>query len=329
MVKGQPLGRKGRHLGAAQGAGRVERVGVGQGRIGLQVAAQQGVLHAGQSGLQGLHHRQAIVVFARVGHPVTGQQDFGLDLSEAVQHSSGAHVGGANAPNRTQARGGQEGDHGLGDVGQVSRDPVSSLNAQGAQAQRQRGGLALQFGPREFTGLALFIGADEGGKAGRMRGPGVPKNLLRVIHLCACKPDGARHGIAAQGLAVGRGGLQIKIIPAALPKSIQLRGRPMPQRLVAVKAQPPLAGQPVLVKADLGLKRGRGQVSVHGRWAFRAEGLTWTGGRAGLNAAGLGATTPARRFVGAGATTAGRHERGPSQKARRAPPVVRQCRWIG
>jgi hypothetical protein len=72
------------------------------------------------------------------------------------------------------------------------------------------------------AGQALLVVADDGGKARRMGRRHMAQGLLRVVELGAGKPVRARHGVLGQHAGVGRGGLQIEVIPDALPESLQI-----------------------------------------------------------------------------------------------------------
>ena len=228
-----------------------------------QVGVQDHVLQRGQRGAHLGHNREPVEIAAAVGHAIAGDQDLGLDLPETIEHGVGAHVGRTHAPHAADAHGGEEGHHGLGDVGQVGGHAVAGLNPLCLQVQGQRRHLAPEFGPAQFDGMALFVAADDGRKAGGMGGHDMAKDLLRVVHLCTRKPVGAGHHVLFQHRCVGRGRLDIEVVPDALPVSFEIGGGPAPQRVVVVEMQATLLGQPVLIQADLG-HEGR---CLIGRWA--------------------------------------------------------------
>ncbi len=217
----------------------------------------------GQGGAHLGHHTEAVEIAPAVGHAVAGDQHHRVDLAEAVEHGVGAHVGRADAPDRADAHRGQKGHHGLGNVGQVGGDAVAGPHAGFLQVQRQRGHLTPQLGPRQLVLLPLLVAADDGGKARRVRRPHVPEHLLRVVGLRAGKPFGARHHVLLQHRGVRGGGLQVKVVPDALPEGVQLGDRPAPQVVIVLEGQPARVAQPVLVQADLG-DEGRGGGLVHG-----------------------------------------------------------------
>ena len=162
MIERQPLGLEGRHGGV------VARDDVGPqclgwhrrgGKGGLQ---QHQRLHARQAGAQLGQYRAAVERLATVIHAVDGDQHFGFDLAQAVDHGGGAHVGRAHAPHRADAEAGQRRDHRLRHVGQVGRDAVAALHAEVAQGERGRSHLALELGPRQLARFAEFVVADDG-----------------------------------------------------------------------------------------------------------------------------------------------------------------------
>jgi hypothetical protein len=197
MVERQPQRLEGRSFGIIQGRSPHPICAVsyrfGSGRM----MQHDQVPHAGQLGAQLLQHRAAVDVAAGPD-AVHGDQHRGLDLAEAVEHGVGAHVGRAHAPHRADADDGQEGDDGLGHVGQVGRHAVARPHALRLQVQRQRRHLAPQLGPAQLARLALLVVADDGRQAGGVRRIDVAQHLVRVVGLRARKPLGARHDVAAQ-----------------------------------------------------------------------------------------------------------------------------------
>ena len=187
------------------------------------------MLHAGQRGAQLGDHGQAVKVSAAKSHAVAGNQHLGFDLLEAVQHRVRAHVGRANAPHAADAHGRQKRHHRLGNVRQIGRHPVARLHALRLQVQGERRDLLLQLRPSHlFGGLfaqAFLVVADDGGKASGVGGFYMAKHLLRVVARRASEPFHIDHPriherrTVAHG-GVGRGGLQSKIIPNALPKGV-------------------------------------------------------------------------------------------------------------
>ena len=226
--------------------------------------------HAGQSCHHFGDHVASVQVAPAVAHTAAGDEHFGFDLPEPVQHGASPHVGRAQAPDAANAGGRQEGHDGFGNIRQISRHPVARLHALGLQVQGQRGDLAAQLGPAQLArrlaaGQAGLAMADDGWQAAGFCGFNVAKNLLRIVACGAGKPLRARHFALAQHRAVGRRRLHFKIVPDALPVSIKIGDRPAPQRLIAFKSQSAGVLQPVLVAADLGhlvIRKGRHGASL-------------------------------------------------------------------
>jgi hypothetical protein len=80
----------------------------------------------------------------------------------------------------------------------------------------------------------------------------MPQHLARVVDLGAREPLRARHGATGQHGRVRRGGLQVKVVPDALPEGRQVVHRPAPQRIIGIKRKAACLAQPLLVQGDLG-----------------------------------------------------------------------------
>ena len=78
---------------------------------------------------------------------VGAEQDLGFSCTPAARRHPAARSPPAGRPDRADRRGGQEGDHGLGDVGQVSGDGVARPDTQPAQFGGHRADPAWQLGP--------------------------------------------------------------------------------------------------------------------------------------------------------------------------------------
>ena len=112
-----------------------------QGAFGGIGAEQRDVHHRAQRGqfaAQFGDGRGAVVLLAAVAVAVHGEQDDRFDLLEAVQDAAGAEVGGAGGPHGADRGGGEQGDDGLRDVGQVAADPVAGGDAEPAQLGGER-----------------------------------------------------------------------------------------------------------------------------------------------------------------------------------------------
>ena len=213
------------------------------------------MFHTGQCLTQFADHRVAFQVFAAVSDTVHRDQHLGCDLLEPVNDSVRAHVRRAHAPNAANADHGQKRHHGFCNIRHVHSDTVAGLHALRLQMQRQRGRLAFQLGPAEFSALPFFVVADDGQHACGVCSFNVAQHLLGVIHFRAGKPARARHGVALEHGGVRCGRLQLQIIPSGLPKSFNVSDRPAPHGLVIIKMQLAVFGQPLLVQADLRDKR--------------------------------------------------------------------------
>ncbi len=264
VIEGQPHRCEGGG-GGLVGGESVRKAGVGPQHLQrvaryAQVVMHDEVPHAGQGRAQFGHGGRAVDVAAAIAHAVAGDQHLGLDLLEAIEHGVRPHVGRAHAPDRAEAGAGQEGDDGLGNVGQVGGDAIARLHALRAQVQGQRRDLAMQFRPADFTMVAALVAGDERRKACGVGGHHVAEHLLHVIALRALEPARAGHARCGQHRAVWRGRLQFEEIPDALPEGRQVGGGPPPHRVIGVKVQAALVAQPVLIQANLGNERG-----AHGR----------------------------------------------------------------
>ena len=221
-----------------------------------QVALHNQMPHRGQGRTQLDQHRATVQFAPAVGDAVAGDQHLGFDLLEAVQHRVAAHVRRANAPHRTDAHRGQKSHHRLRTVGQVGGDAVARVHPLRLQVQRQRGDLAAQLGPAQLPGRCaaqrLFIVAEDGREAARIGRGHMAQHLLRIVDLGTHKPARVGHWRAVTHRAVRRRRLQVKVVPDALPVSVQIGHRPAPQSVVRIKRQAAVLAQPVLVEANLG-----------------------------------------------------------------------------
>ena len=179
-------------------------------------------------------------------------------MFEPVNDSVGAHVRRTHTPNAADTDHRQKRHHGFSNIGHVHGDTVAGLHAKRLQMQRQRGRLAFQLGPTEFSALTFFVVADDGQHACGVCCFHVAQDLLRVIHFRAGKPARTRHGVALEHGGVRCGRLQIQIIPCRLPKGLDIGDRPAPHGLVVFKMPLTMLSQPLLVEADLRNKRRLG-----------------------------------------------------------------------
>ena len=136
---------------------------------------------------------------------------------------------------------------------------LTPAHALRTQMQSQRSHLALQIRPAQLAMPAQLVAADDGRHARCMRGLHMAQHLVRIVGLCAGKPLRARHDIAGQHGAVGRGGLHVEVVPDALPEGIQIGRGPAPEGVIVIKRQAAGLLQPLLVQAYLRNKRGGGR----------------------------------------------------------------------
>ena len=84
------------------------------------------------------------------------------DLAEAVEHPVGAEVGRAGRPDGAQAGRAEHGDHGLGEIGHESRNPVSGRDSFGRQGRRHRAHLLVQLAITDLPLAALLVPEHQG-----------------------------------------------------------------------------------------------------------------------------------------------------------------------
>src|SRR6185437_14790209 len=81
----------------------------------------------------------------------------------------------------------------------------------------------------------------------------MPQHLPRVVDLRARKPDGAGHFALRQNATMRRRRFQVKIIPNALPKRLDVANRPLPQAFVVCEFKPTVVAEPVAIARHLRL----------------------------------------------------------------------------
>ena len=202
---------------------------------------------------------------AGVNDAVRGDQHLRLDLLEAVDHRGCAHVGRADAPDRTDARGGKEGDDGLGDIRKVGGDAIAGAHALCFQMEGEGRDLAAQFGPVRLSEHTVFAAADDRRLTRGLRRLDMPHHLTRVIDLRPRKPDRARHLALRQHLRLmrrrliaGRNNPRCQV-----PEAVEVGDRPSPHRLVVGEMQATMIGEPTAIERDLGNERGCHRLSRH------------------------------------------------------------------
>src|SRR5689334_14858490 len=141
-----------------------------------------------QRAAQFLDHAALVMATASIGNGVRCDQYFRLDLLEAVDHGRRGHVGRADAPDRADARRGEECDDRLGDVREISGNAVAAAYAKASQMQRERGDLPPQLKPARLAQYAVFAGADDRRLPRGLRRVDMPKHLVRVVDQRTRKP---------------------------------------------------------------------------------------------------------------------------------------------
>ena len=142
MIEGH-LGKVQRRLaipepGIGDGAGeRYAVIGIGDDDQSLE--SRQARQHLAQA----LAHLDGMAVVAIA---LDREQHLRPDLAEAVEDSSGAELGRARGLHGPEARGGQHGTHGLGDVWQIARDAIPDPDASGSEPRGEPRHLPMQLG---------------------------------------------------------------------------------------------------------------------------------------------------------------------------------------
>ena len=108
-------------------AGRVIEQAVALPEIGMQ-AVLLDVLQQGPAGADLAEPCQGCNAFAVVPAAVGGDQDPGFGLPKTIRHAARAEVRRGGGKDRAQG-GGQQGDHGLGHIGQPGRHAVAGRDA--------------------------------------------------------------------------------------------------------------------------------------------------------------------------------------------------------
>ena len=211
-----------------------------------------GVAQRRQRGLDRLDVGALVDDLLAVAVAVDREQHRRLDLREAVDDRAGAELGRARRPHRAQARGGEERDDRLGDVGQVRGDAIAALHTEahepGATARdavgevrprdlRRRPGLAVRH-DRHLVSTAGVVVVDGG------------ERVLGVVERAPREPLRARHrppSEPARGLVVPADPRPLR---TRAPEPVEVVDRPLPQLGVPVEVQVAGVGEPVEERAD-------------------------------------------------------------------------------
>ena len=103
------------------------------------------------------HTFEAVDLLAGVPVAVGGDEYFGGDLSEPIEHALGAEVGRARRPHCTQRRGRQHRDHGLRKIRQVAHDAIAHAHTGGRQRGGGGGHLRRQLGEADALLRAVLV----------------------------------------------------------------------------------------------------------------------------------------------------------------------------
>src|SRR5919112_1796305 len=126
---------------------------------------------------------QRINLLAGIPIAVGAEEDLGLDLAEAVEHSVGAEVGRAGGPDRPQGGRGQHGDHRLGQVRHEARHPIAGYNSFGREGGRDIGHGPVQLAIAQLALAAPFVPKDQ-----RSTVVVIPEQVLREVESRASEP---------------------------------------------------------------------------------------------------------------------------------------------
>ncbi len=191
----------------------------------------------------------AVVLLAAVAVAVDGEQDDGFDLLEAVEDAAGAEVGRAGGPDAADGGGGEEGDHGLGDVREVAADAVAGAYAEGAQLGGEGADLAAQLGPGDGAWFVGLVDVQEGRFV--RAGAGGAQGVFGVVEGRAGEPLGARHRAVAEHARVGGREADVEPLRDGSPEGVQLVDGPAVQgRVAALGGGAVVLGGPGLEPGD-------------------------------------------------------------------------------
>ncbi len=213
----------------------------------IQVGQQHRMLQRRQFGAHRLQHRQPVEVLAAVAVAVDRDQQFRIDLAEAVEHAGAAHVGRAAGPDRADRGAGEKRHRRFRDIRQVGGDAVARLDAERAQAVRHRRDLLPQFAPRQLRQRPQFRLRDDRRLLGFAIVGVKAEYLLGEIQARAVEPFGARHLVRIQHLPVRRRTAHFEVLPDRFPEILEMIDRPLPQRMVIIERQRFFAFQPAHV----------------------------------------------------------------------------------
>ncbi|MNH99526.1 hypothetical protein D3C73_523010 [compost metagenome] len=192
----------------------------------LQGIAQQGDHHrllyavdlahyAGDLGLNVDGLAPIAIAIHREQHP-------GAGLAEALHHAGLTKVGAGGGPDSAEAGGGQHGDDGLRDVGQVGGHHVATAYALAAQPLSQPGDLICQLGPAQGLACVPFEAGDDGWALVL-----AAQQVLGEVEPTVGEPAGALHLLAVLRHYVPQLSLDAAVLPHQRPETGGLLHRPL------------------------------------------------------------------------------------------------------
>jgi hypothetical protein len=255
-------------------------VGRGQGRpvqgaLGCLGAEERDVDHGAQRGQFAAQFGDglaSVVFLAAVAVAVDREEHDGFDLLEPVEDASGAEVRRAGGPDAAHGGCGEEGDHGLRDVGEVAADAVPGTYAESAQLGSQGADLAAQLGPGDGAGFVCLVDVQEGWFVGA--GLGRAQGVFGVVEGRFGEPLGARHRAVAEHARVGGREADVEPLGDGFPEGVQVVDGPALQgRVAALGGGAVVFGGPGLEPGDpcpgdalgVGLPERLETVGRHGR----------------------------------------------------------------
>ncbi len=165
--------------------------------IGLMVqfVDQPDLLQARQAGDDLPEQRAAVMLLPAVDVAVGGHEHLGRDLTEAVEDSGRTEVRARRGEDRTQAGGGQHGDHGFRDVGHPGRHGVTRSDAGRHERGPDRAGRPPQLRPGPDPADSILPAEHQG----RVLGTGkitAGEQVLRVVQR-GCREEASGPQIVA------------------------------------------------------------------------------------------------------------------------------------
>jgi hypothetical protein len=176
-----------------------------------------------------------------VGVAGDGDEHLGLDLAEPVDDAHGAELRGAAGPHGAQARGGEEGDQGLGSVGQVADHPVADTDTEPLEPHADPAYLLLELRVAKLQRWARLRVRHDGDL---VRVVIRSEAVLGVVECGTREPPCLRHGAALQHGSVRRVRLDAEVVPHGGPEVLQAVDRPLVELVPGGQLEVALGGQP-------------------------------------------------------------------------------------